>query len=61
MKNVSNTNSIDIRYIEWLTSSISWSEIRKRLQEWIEDEENEEDGENFMELTLDIINLILYV
>ena len=46
---------------EWLTTSMSWTEVRKSLQEWIESEQDAEDTENFADLTLDIINLILYV
>ena len=46
---------------EWLTSSQSWTEIKKTLQKWVRDESNCQDGENYMELTLDIVNLMLYV
>jgi len=45
---------------KWLTSSESWSEIKKTLEIWVENESDSEDTENFMELALDIINLVLY-
>merc|ERR1712232_107447 len=44
----------------WLTGSLSWTEIKKTLQKWVSQESNCPDGENYMELALDIVNLILY-
>merc|ERR1712129_94869 len=45
---------------KWLTSSHSWTEIKKTIQKWVSEESNTQDGENYMEFALDIVNLILY-
>eukprot|EP01083_Nonionella_stella_P285622 972291_1 len=45
---------------KWLTSSQSWSSIKNTLQTWVELESDSQDTENYSQLTVDIINLILY-
>eukprot|EP01083_Nonionella_stella_P163382 537561_1 len=45
---------------KWLTTSRSWMEIKNTLQTWVSEESDSQDTENYAELTLDIINLMLY-
>eukprot|EP00483_Globobulimina_turgida_P000283 UN00283 len=45
---------------KWLTCCQSWSSIKNTLQGWVEMESDSQDTENYSQLTVDIINLILY-
>merc|ERR1712154_616541 len=45
---------------KWLCESGSWTTIKKTLQKWVKEESDVDDGESYADLTLDVVNLMLY-